>query len=54
MFKKVKPYLCWGSIPQQTAIEKQNEKLPENHSSFRHIEVENITVDESYLPTTKV
>ena len=34
MFKKFKPYLCWGSAIRQTAIEKENEKRQENASNL--------------------
>ena len=52
MFKKFKPYLCWGSVAQQKAIDK--EKRQDHDNSYVGFEVENITVDETYLPTTKV
>ena len=52
MFKKFKPYLCWGSVAQQKAIDK--EKRQDHDNGYVGVEVENITVDETYLPTTKV
>ena len=52
MFKKFKPYLCWGSVAQQKAIDK--EKRQDHDNGYVGVEVENITVDETYLPTIKV
>ena len=54
MFKKFKPYLCWGSAVRQTAIEKENEKRQENTSNLYNVEVENVKVDETYLPSDEV
>ena len=54
MFKKFKPYLCWGSVAQQKAIDKEKRQDHDNNYSYVGVEIENITVDETYLPTTKV
>ena len=54
MFKKFKPFLCWGSAIRQTAIEKENEKSQENTNSLYNVEVQNIKIDETYLPSDEV
>ena len=54
MFKKFKPFLCWGSAIRQTAIEKENGKSQENTNSLYNVEVQNINIDETYLPSDEV
>ena len=53
MFKKLRPFLCWGPVAQQKAIDKENEanqELEVNNDK----EFECLNSDEQYTPNTKV
>ena len=54
MFNKFKPYLCWGTVGQQKAIDNENEKRQQGSAGNANLEVESLSIDEPYLPTIKV
>ena len=51
---KFKPYLCWGTVGQQKAIDNENEKRQQGSAGNANLEVESLSIDEPYLPTIKV
>ena len=53
MFKKLRPFLCWGPVAQQKAIDKENEANQELEVNSDK-EFECLNSDEQYTPNTKV
>ena len=53
MFKKLRPFLCWGPVAQQKAIDKENEANQELEIN-NDKEFECLNSDEQYTPNTKV